>query len=146
MKKLLPLLFITLCLSVYACRSNELKENLKNDFTTSGALGEDCFQVIITSTPDNELKTMAEQRENAFIKAKNSITEETEKQILAYYKAVKSAESDTLPEEKINILKQKSAVYSKKGIIDQEYYLIDNSAVLIYRIFDNGIKSEILNN
>ena len=134
------------CFLNYSCRSNELKGNLKYDYTTSGALGEDCFQVIIKAVPDNELKTMTEQRENAFIKAKNNIAAETEKQMIAYYTSAKSIQAETLSEESVNLLKKKAAEYSKKGIIDQEYYLMDNSAVLIYRIFDNDIKNKIVNN
>ena len=63
------ILLIFLSLLTYSCRSNELREPQKYDYTTSGALTEDCFQVIITVPPDREFKTMADQRENAFIKA-----------------------------------------------------------------------------
>jgi len=146
MKKILIFIVLYACFLLCSCSSNELKGNLKQDFKTSGALGENCFQVIISAMPDNELKSMAEQRENAFIKAKNNIISETERQILAYYSTVKSIDMNNLPQEKLNLLKKKSASYSKKGIIEQEYYLIDNSAVLVYRVFDNGIKNEILNN
>jgi len=146
MKKFLILIILPACFLFSSCSSNELKGNLKQDFKTSGALGDNCFQVIISAMPDDELKTMAEQRENAFIKAKNSIVPETERQIFAYYSTVKSTDMNTLPQEKLTLLKKKSASYSKKGIIEQEYYLIDNSAVLVYRILDNGIINEILNN
>ncbi len=146
MKKLLILIIFPVCLLFCSCSSNGLKGNLKHDFKTSGALGDDCFQVIIPAMPDYELKTMAEQRESAFIKAKNSIVSETERQILAYYSTVKSIDTNTLPQEKSILLKKKSASYSKKGIIEQEYYLIDNSAVLVYRILDNDIINEIINN
>lgn len=145
MKKL-TIFFIILTCAIYSCRSNELKGNLRYDFTTSGALGEDCFQVIISASPDAELRTMAEQRENAFIKAKNSITAETEKQLLIYYSSSKSLRPDDIPEETVNSLKKKSGLYSKKGIIEQEYYQMDNTVILVYRIFNNGIKNEILNN
>ena len=145
MKKLTIFLIILTC-AIYSCRSNELKGNLRHDFTTSGALGEDCFQVLISASPDAELKTMAEQRENAFIKAKNSISAETEKQLLIYYSSSKSLKPDDIPLETVNSLKKKSVVYSKKGIIEQEYYHMDNTVILVYRIFNNGIKNEILNN
>ncbi len=143
-KSVISLIIITLF--VYSCRSNELREPQKFDYTTSGALTDDCFQVIVTVAPDRELKTMADQRENAFIKAKDSIPTETEKQVMEFYAAGNSLNIAELSLEKINILKVKSETYSKQGIIDQEYYLIDNSAVLVYRIFKNGIKNDILNN
>jgi len=145
MKKLTLFLIILTC-TVYSCRSNELKGSLRYDFTTSGSLGEDCFQVIISASPDSDPRTMAEQRENAFIKAKNSILSETEKQVLAYYSSVKSLSPENIPPETLNSLKKKSAAYSKKGVIEQEYYQMDNSVILVYRIFNNGIKNEILNN
>ncbi|HNX24809.1 MAG TPA: hypothetical protein PKG60_12240 [Spirochaetota bacterium] len=145
MKKIIISL-IACTLFIYSCRSNELREPQKYDYITSGALTDDCFQVIIKVSPDREIKTMADQRENSFIKAKDSIPAETEKQVVAFYAAGNSTNIDDLPREKVNLLKEKSQVYSKQGIIDQEYYLYDNSAVLVYRIFKNGIKNEILNN
>ncbi len=145
MKKITIFLIILTC-TIYSCKSNELNGNLRYDFTTSGALGEDCFQVIISASPDSELKTMAEQRENAFIKAKNNIIPETEKQVFIYYSSSKSLRPDEIPLETVNSLKKKSSAYSKKGIIEQEYYQMDNTVILVYRIFNNGIKNEILNN
>lgn len=143
-KSIIFLIFLSLL--IYSCRSNELREPQKYDYTTSGALTDDCFQVIITVPPDREFKTMADQRENAFIKAKDSIPAETEKQIIAFYAAGYSINITDMPQDKVNLLQKKSESYSKQGIIDQEYYLIDNSAVLVYRIFKNGIKNEILSN
>ena len=137
---------IIISLFLYSCKSNNLKETQKYDYSTSGALTNDCFQVIITVQPEREFKTMADQRENAFIKAKDSIPAETEKQVLSFYSSDKSIEIENIPEKQLKILKEKSADYARQGIIDQEYYLIDNSAILVYRIFKNGIKNEILNN
>jgi hypothetical protein len=145
MKKIIiPLILFILFIN--SCRSNELKEPQKYDYTTSGALTDNCFQVIVSMTPDKDLKTMADQRENAFIKAKDSIAAEIEKQVLLYYTVSRSVSADSLPEEKLNIFKERAIGYSKLGTIEQEYYLIDNSAVLVYRIYKNGIKTEILNN
>lgn len=145
MRKIIFVL-IVFTFTVFSCRTHELKEPYKYDFTTIGPLTDDCFQVIITVQPEREFKTMADQRENAFIKAKNSIPSETEKQVLSYYSVSKSVGLDSIPEETVKILKEKAYSYSKIGIIEQEYYLIDNSAVLIYRIYKTGIKNEILNN
>lgn len=138
-------LIIASALLIFSCNSYELKDPERYDYVTSGALSDDCFQVIITIQPEKEYKTMADQRENAFIKAKDSIITETVKQILSYYSSSKSLKSDLISPEKLNTLKEKAGAYSKLGTIDQEYYLIDNSAVLVYRIFKKGIKNEILN-
>ncbi len=140
--------FITLIifsLLLFSCVSRELKDQQKYDYTTSGILSDNCFQVIVSAGPDQDLKTMTDQRENAFIKAKDSISLETEKQILAYYLKNKSINIDSVSTETLKTLKDKSEIYSKQGIIEQEYFLIDNSAVLIYRIFRKDIKNEILN-
>lgn len=138
--------FIAFVLLIYSCKSNELKEPYKYNYVTTGALTDDCFQVIITTPPDRELKTMADQRENAFIKAKNSIPLETEKQVLSYYTNDKAVNINSIPENILKKLKEIAGAYSKLGTIEQEFYLIDNSAVLIYRIYKTGIKNEILNN
>lgn len=130
---------------LFSCSSYELHEPQKYDYTTSGILADNCFQVVITMPPDKEFKTMSEQRENAYIKAKNSIVSETAVQILNYYTS-NSASGGNLSEERISNLKKRFEEYSRKGVIDQEYYLIDNSAVLVFRIFKTGIKNEILSN
>jgi len=145
MKKYILFLIFPAAL-VISCKTYELQGSHKFDYTTSGALTENCFQVIITMPPDKEFKTMTEQRESAFIKAKDSIGAETEKQILTYYCVNRSIEIESIPSDKLNVFKDKATDYSRRGIIDQEYYLIDNSAVLVYRIFKTGIKNEILNN
>jgi hypothetical protein len=118
---------------------------MKSDYTTSGALSDDYFQVIVTFPPDKEYKTMADQRENSFIKAKNSIETETEKQIFAYYLLQKNIKTSDLPADRMNSMKETFRGYAKYGNIDQEYYLADNSTVLVYRIYKKGIKQKILN-
>jgi len=143
-KTIIPL--ILFLIFICSCRSYNLEDTQKHNYTTSGALSDDCFQVIITARPEGNLKTMADQRENAFIKAKASIVPETEKQIMTYYTSNKTMAIENLQQENINMLKKRASEYSKSGIIEQEYYLIDNSAVLVYRIFKKGIKNEILNN
>ena len=118
-----------------SCVSHDLKEPYKSNFTTSGALTDDCFQVIITTPPDKNLKIMADQRENSLMKAKNIIKDETEKQIISYYLSSKSINNDNLTEDKSNIIKIKALKYVEYGKIEHEYFLIDNSVVIIFRIF-----------
>jgi hypothetical protein len=137
---------IIIAFILLSCTPSELKEPMKSDYRTSGALGDDYFQVIITYHPDKEFKTMADQRENSFIKTKNNIISETEKQILDYYLAQKSLNVSDIQPDRLNMLKENFKAYAKYGNIDQEYYLADNSAVLVYRIYKKGIKQQILNN
>lgn len=143
MKKLILITSLALILS--SCLSHELKEPYKSDFSTSGTLTDDCFQVIITTAPDKNLKIMSEQRANSLKKARNNIKDETERQITSFYTTSKSLTSDGLPDDKMIIIKTKSDKYTESGKVEYEYFLIDNSAVLIFRIFKKGIKNEILN-
>ncbi len=144
MYRILLSLLITALLLTLSCSSYELHEPQKYDYSTSGVLTDDCFQVIITMPPDKELRTMSEQRENAYIKAKNSISQETARQIMNYYTA--NIPGGKVSDDMVPVLEKKFEVYSRHGVIDQEFYLIDNSAVLIFRIYKTGIKKEILNN
>lgn len=144
MKNIILLLVIVSMLN--SCSSGQLKEPMRSDYTTSGILADDYFQAIITYPPDKEFKTMAGQRENSFIKAKNNLIAETEKQILLYYISQKKININDIQTETMSRLKEKFMEYAKDGNIDQEYYLPDNSTVLVYRIHKTGIKQKILNN
>ena len=144
MKRTLILLVTVFILN--SCSSGGLKEPMRSDYTTSGALSDDYFQVIIAFTPDRDYKTMADQRENSFIKAKNNIPAETERQILEYYISQKNIKPSDIQADKLELLKKTFRSYAKDGNIDQEYYLADNSTVLVYRIHKTGIKQKILNN
>jgi len=144
MKKISAILTL-LTLSFFFCRSNQLNDLQKYDYVTSGALSNDCFQIIVIAAPDSEFKTMADQRENAFINAKKNITSEIEKQFLSYYLLNKSLNSRDVSNEMLNLIKEKAIYYSGYFTLEQEYYLIDNSAVLVYRIYKKNIKNEIMN-
>jgi len=140
------ILFLITVFMLVSCGSGELKEPMRSDYKTSGALSDDYFQVIITFPPEKEYKTMADQRENSFIKAKNNIVSETEKQVLAYYLSQKNIKTSDIANDRLELLKETFRNYAKYGNIDQEYYLPDNSTVLVYRIYKKGIKQKILNN
>lgn len=139
------ILFIITLTFLYSCTHGGLQEPMRSDYKTSGALTDDYFQVIITFPPDKEFKTMADQRENSFIRAKNNIISETEKQILEYYCTLKNIKSSEIDPAKLILMKETFRDYAKYGNIDQEYYLADNSTVLVYRIYKKGIKQKILN-
>lgn len=144
MKHIILLLITAAILN--SCISGELKEPMRSDYTTSGILSDDYFQAIINIPPDKEFKTMADQRENSFIKAKNNLIPETEKQIMAYYISQKNININEIRQENMERLKAVFHEYAKDGNIDQEYYLPDNSTVLVYRIHKTAIKQKILNN
>jgi len=133
-------------ISISGCKSYELPEPYKSDFTTSGPLGEDCFQAVIKMEPDKGTETMYSRRESAFIKAKKNILTETEQQIFNYYAAFRSNQDVEISPENRKLLSEKFLKIAETGKIDHEFYLNDDSIVLIYRIYKKGIKSGIISN
>ena len=124
------------------CGTMQLPEPYASDFSTSGPLGDDCFQVVVKMVPDKDALTMHERRESAFIKAKKNIHSEVEKQIISYILA--SHNNGTALTSEDSTIKKMASSYAGSGKLEQEFYLIDDSVVLIYRIYKKGIKNEIL--
>lgn len=125
------------------CATTQLPEPYASDFSTSGPLGEDCFQVIIKIEPDKDAVSMLERRESAFIKAKKNIFSEAEKQIISY-SLLSRKENGAVSEADEEGIKKMAAAYAESGKLEHEFYLIDDSVVLIYRIYKKGIKNEFL--
>jgi len=136
-------IIISAALFLSGCSTSQLHEPYASDFSTSGLLGDDCFQVIIKMEPDKEAISMHERRESAFIKAKKNIYSEAEKQIISY-SLLSRKDNGTVSEADDAAIKKMAASYAESGKLEQEFYLIDDSAVLIYRIYKKGIKNEIL--
>lgn len=124
------------------CGTMQLPEPYASDFSTSGPLGDDCFQVVVKMVPDKDALTMHERRESAFIKAKKNIHSEAEKQIISYILA--SHNNGTALTSEDSTIKKMASSYAGSGKLEQEFYLIDDSVVLIYRIYKKGIKNKIL--
>ena len=80
----------------------------------------------------------------AFIKAKKNIYSEAEKQITGFCITSREEKGSVSESDKAEIQKI-AASYAKSGKPEQEFYLIDDSVVLIYRIYKKGIKNEFLN-
>ena len=137
---------VALITAAAGCRSYELAEPYKSDFTTSGPLGEDCFQAVIKMQPDKGTETMHSRRESAFIKAKKNILAEAGQQIYNYYASCKAGQDAGMAEATRGKLTDKFSQLAEEGIIEQEFYLNDDSIVLIYRIYKKGIKSGIISN
>jgi len=128
-----------LFLIVISCSTVNLPDHLKNDISTSGALGDNCFQAVIKHTPDKNAHSLYERRLSAFLKAKEQLFSNSESQILDFYQKSKGLEGDA-PEN----LKVFAKEISRKGVIEQEFYLPDDSVVLIYRIYEKDLKNKIL--
>lgn len=136
-------IIIGAALFLSGCATTQLPEPYASDFSTSGPLGEDCFQAIIKMEPDKDAISMHERRESAFIKAKKNLYSETEKQIISYSISSRKDKGTVSDADEAEI-KKLAASYAESGKLEQEFYLIDDSAVLIFRIYKKGIKNEIL--
>lgn len=139
------IIFITLLWSLYSCASYSVPENVRYDFTLRGPLTDDVFQVIVTAKPERDAVTQHEQRESAFITAKEHVTEECINQMLEYYLSKKQNDGSSISSERIAVLKNQFKGLASKAVIEQEYYLQDNSVVFVVRIYFDGIKDKILN-
>jgi hypothetical protein len=136
-------IIITAALFLSGCGTIQLPEPYASDFSTSGTLGEDCFQVVIKMEPDKDAASMYERRQSAYIKARKDVYTEAEKQIISYCLSART-ETGTLSEADESGIKKIAADYAESGKLEQEFYLIDDSVVLIYRIHKKGIKNEFL--
>ncbi|HOK01921.1 MAG TPA: hypothetical protein PKX79_04080 [Spirochaetota bacterium] len=130
---------ISFLLLLFSCSTTQLPDNLQNDFKTSGALGDNCFQAVIKYHPDKNAQSLHDRRLSAFIKAKENLLTEAENQIINFYIKTKNSDGNYSKQ-----LKDFAEDISKSGKIEQEFYLPDDSVVLIYRIYKDGIKEKIL--
>lgn len=145
MKHLVFFFIVALQFSFVSCTSYRIPENVRYDFTTRGPVTDDVFQVIVTAKPGINTLTQHEQRESAFISAKNNVTDECISQMLRYYLSEKKIDESSLPADKLILLKSVFKDFASDAVIEQEYYMPDNSVVFIVRIYSAGIKSKILN-
>ena len=143
MKYIHSVLIISAIVFLSGCASTQLPEPYASDFSTSGPLGDDCFQVVIKMEPDSDASTMYERRQSAYIKARKNIYPEAEKQIVNY-SMMSRKESGTISESDEAGIKKMAAAYAESGKLEHEFYLGNDSVILIYRIYKKGIKNEFL--
>jgi len=133
-----------------SCSSSPINDESMNNFTHRGFINDDCFQTVITESPDKNSGGLVEQRESAFLKAKVGCPE-TAISDLTEYICVKNIHADK-PEEKqaaINPAPARKKIeatvrkYIRYGYIAEEYYREDNSVVLVYRIRKSGLRRDI---
>ena len=78
------IILLQLLCSFCACNSYTIPESVKYDFTIRGPITGDVFQAIITAKPGTNAITQHEQRESAFISARDQVAEEYINQMLEY--------------------------------------------------------------
>lgn len=142
---LLSVISLTVLFAFAACNSYRLPEDVRYEFTTQGPITDNVFQVIVTAKPLINTLTQHEQRESAFISAKSNVTEECINQMMKYYFSEKNISESSIQTDKLDFLKDKFKKLASDAVVEQEYYMPDNSVVFVVRIYSSGIKSKILN-
>lgn len=131
---------------LFSCTSYPVPENLKYNYSINGPLTDDVFQVIIYGKPSADSLTQLEQRESSFMSAKSMLKDECVNQIMTFYCKESGTVESLLTPEKISSLKTRFHEIASRAVVEQEYYLHDNSVVFVVRIYSTGLKSKILNN
>ncbi len=134
------LIWILLIFTWYACSSRRTIPN--EDATTTGFVTPYCFQVLIIAAPDKAAIGLVAKRKSALLNAKLKTTEAVYSAISNYIISKKTIAKAQIAKEKQKIKKwcEKNL---PKGQVAYEYYLKDKSAILVYRIFKNGLKATI---
>ena len=125
-----------LILAQFLCCILSTPEKEVINFTDEGFINDNIFQVLLKGFPDKKAKTMVAQRETARANAAVLI-ENTPISKLADH--VCAAAKYTGFPETIELFKK----YKNYGYIYEEFYLIDNSITIVYRLRKNGLKKDI---
>lgn len=122
------------------------------DIQSRGFLSPDTFQVILTAAPDRKLPGLVKQRENARAAARASVSSgvilELGNYCIDYNLRINNIIIDRYSQI-INIeqvraaLNKNIAPYVRHGKIVTEYYLPDNSCVIVFRVRKRGLRKEI---
>ena len=125
-------------------------EMLKSDFKTEGFLDIDHFQVIITCHPDKDRKGLVNRRESAMENAKKKCNHKVVWKLSQYClnhnikkKGITNRENISNLNKIMIKLNRETAKYLNYGNIAFEYYKENHSAILVYRFFKSGLKSDI---
>ncbi|PKL40588.1 MAG: hypothetical protein CVV44_03010 [Spirochaetae bacterium HGW-Spirochaetae-1] len=133
-----------------SCSSAPINDESMNNFTHRGFINDDCFQTVITESPDKDTGGLVEQRESAFLKAKVGCPETAINDLVEYICA-KNIHADKPGENQpaINPVPARQKIeasvrrYIQYGYIAEEYYREDYSVVLVYRIRKSGLRRDI---
>jgi hypothetical protein len=125
-------------------------QKLINDYTTEGFLDRDHYQVIITGKPDKDAKGLAVSRESALKNAKAAMNDKITASLVNYCLNYHLNKLNIKNVNDIKNLADAKKELSEKlqelfqyGEIAFEYYNFDYSAVLVYRLFKDGLADRI---
>ena len=154
MKNIYSISFLIITLIISASLNCTIKyydtNKLLNDYTTEGFLDRDHYQVIIKGTSDKDAEGLVAARESALKNAKavmnDKIIESLVNYDLNYH--LKKSEIKNVTDIK-NMTEAKKELSVKLGEFLQygetvfEYYNHDYSAVIVYRLFKDGLADKI---
>lgn len=129
--------------------SSGMKTSEKNDFSTEGFIADSCYQVIVRVHPDASAQGLVAQRDSAYIQAKKVLRDRAESSLLEYCVNIKLPQNnassvETGNKDSIRTFYSTEIIrYRDKGSIAAEYYLEDNSVVIVYRIMEPGMKNRL---
>jgi hypothetical protein len=123
---------------------------LLNDYTTEGFLDRDHYQVIVKGNADKEARGLTASRESALKNAKAAMNEKIITSLVNYNinyhlnKAqIKNVNDVKNMGEAKKELSGKMQEFLQYGETAFEYYNHDFSAVLVYRLFKDGLAEKI---
>ncbi|MBN2403070.1 MAG: hypothetical protein JXN64_11810 [Spirochaetes bacterium] len=150
--------FAIVCILITVTLSGSLKCTIKyydtnkllNDYTTEGFLDRDHYQVITTGKPDKGSKGLVASRESALKNAKAIMNDKIIESLVNYnlnyhinkLKIKNVNDIKNLTEVKIQ-LSEKFQDFFQYGNTAFEYYNFDNSAVLVYRLFQDDLIEKV---
>ena len=144
------LLSITLLLPVSCTIKGYDTLKLSTDFKTEGFLDPDHFQIVVKAYPDKGKRGLINKRESALENAEEQLNNTVIEKLSEYYltfhfnkMGIRDKTSIITQTEKMAELKKVMSRYLNHGYRAFEYYNEDNSAVLVHRIFKNGLRTEI---
>lgn len=123
---------------------------LSTDFQTEGFLDPDHFQIVVKAYPDRGKRGLINKRESALENAEEQLNDTVIERLSEYYLTfyskkvgIRDQTSIIFQTEKMAELKKVMSRYLNHGYRAFEYYNRDSSAVLVHRIFKNGLRTEI---
>jgi hypothetical protein len=154
MKKFLTIVLILFTIILSAFLSCTIKyydtNKLINDYTTEGFLDRDHYQVIITGKPDKDTKGLVASRESALKNAKAVMNEKIIASLVNYdfnyhlkLLNIKNVNDIKNLDDARKELSEKFQEFFQYGETAFEYYNPDFSAVLVYRLFKDGLAEKI---
>ncbi len=151
LKSIISILLVLIFLASPSCTIKYYDTNkLINDYTTEGFLDRDHYQVIITGKPDKDAMGLAASRASALKNAKAVMNDKIIASLVNYslnYHLrslnIKNINDIKNLDDAKKELSGKFPEFLQYGETAYEYYNHDFSAVLVYRLFKDGLAEKI---